>query len=865
MSKRFVRPCGSATLASSLSFIIGILSVLVATATPASAASPTTGLDCAGPLECIVLAADRPDGSRDATTKALQFVPLTSALSGSNWFTRGLYRLEVQGTNNCVTREFAYFNATAMLSCDLAPLANSAMFWYIEPIGDPSGRNVDPANWNPWSPDASAADAFTIRNAGDPGICVKIPADASQPFSTGPCYPQYAVGQAASLTLHAITDTSDPGFKSDSRMAATKSMLLGAAFSRSADVCMAKIDDNWCKVRINDETTGNPVTDWSRLGQVTLTAAPKQVVAGTSCASGAGAQSIFNGSDRDVNTSIGASATNETSQSLTTGISFSSQFSFGTAASFFNASLTIEVSQEFGRTWTDSKTVSQDTSWTIPSQRYATAVLATKGARLRASWQFGPDDHNPWRANNVVNLEVPYSTNAGASVPDSTLAVFNSWAPKNCDAISPTWLADGRQVGLTNTTAPSPDAAPVIGDVLQAEVGSDTSGADQWWNLPPRDKGTPVTLRYQWYRVQGIQDPQAIPGANKATYTVTGDDIVDPEIIGWYGPYHLFVGVTDVADATRFDSREYFSLLTSSTLDSRPPDEASAGTLALTIANPDVVATTDTRIDLKATVSHSPALPSGTVDIYDNDNPTPIKTLTLGSDGLGRAWLPLTKGPHDLFAVYSGTSAPLIGARTAVERTTIRSASSTTRVVANDSVGMGVASTVRAMVSGDGPTPTGNVKFYDGPDYLGTAALDADGMASLEIAGLTAPTTRHLWAKFVGDDIYGASLSDTVAQVVTRRVMPTQTGLAMTATRGRSVILSAAVSTLVGHPAGKVKFTANGRVLGTVTLAADGTAVLDVPRLRRGTYRIKAWFISDDPSTYSESESVKLKFVATRR
>ena len=87
----------------------------------------------------------------------------------------------------------------------------------------------------------------------------------------------------------------------------------------------------------------------------------------------------------------------------------------------------------------------------------------------------------------------------------------------------------------------------------------------------------------------------------------------------------------------------------------------------------------------------------------------------------------------------------------------------------------------------------------------------------------------------------------------------------MTATRGRSVILSAAVSTLVGHPAGKVKFTANGRVLGTVTLAADGTAVLDVPRLRRGTYRIKAWFISDDPSTYSASESVKLKFVATRR
>lgn len=48
---------------------------------------------------------------------------------------------------------------------------------------------------------------------------------------------------------------------------------------------------------------------------------------------------------------------------------------------------------------------------------------------------------------------------------------------------------------------------------------------------------------------------------------------------------------------------------------------------------------------------------------------------------------------------------------------------------------MGVASTVRAMVSGDGPTPTGNVKFYDGPDYLGTAALDADGMASLEISG----------------------------------------------------------------------------------------------------------------------------------
>ena len=88
----------------------------------------------------------------------------------------------------------------------------------------------------------------------------------------------------------------------------------------------------------------------------------------------------------------------------------------------------------------------------------------------------------------------------------------------------------------------------------------------------------------------------------KSRHVVNKSGIVDPEIIDRVGPYHLFVGVTDVASARRFDSREYYSLLTSSTVETRD-DSDPTGTLELTIANPDDEATNQTRIELQAEIS----------------------------------------------------------------------------------------------------------------------------------------------------------------------------------------------------------------------------------------------------------------------
>ncbi len=101
-------------------------------------------------------------------------------------------------------------------------------------------------------------------------------------------------------------------------------------------------------------------------------------------------------------------------------------------------------------------------------------------------------------------------------------------------------------------------------------------------------------------------------------------------------------------------------------------------------------------------------------------------------------------------------------------------------------------------------------------------------------------------------------------QIVVKRIMPTQTALTLSNTRGRTVALIAEITTDAGIPLGKVRFTANGRTLDVVNLEYDGTAVLNVRGLGRGHYRMRARFLPSDPGLYGGSVSVKQRFTATR-
>ncbi len=813
-----------------------VLSGLLVAASPVAAdvdqaaaewESPTADLDCAGPTECLVFAApyDDPDDGRVQfpTDVAWELVPIPeTAFEGLS----GYYQLRRMGTDDCLTGN----EEAGLYECqDASDGLSFLQAWYFEPVGEGTDRVVDADAWKPWSRFDAGTDEFYLRKLPLDGIsdghCV-VPASAdAMPYGT--CGPDSA------LTLHDNVDPFDPGHKSEGQMATAQERILGAAFARGASTCefaATEQDQDVCKVRAVDRETGALLSDWNRIDEVVLDRAPTAAVSGRGCTGGvdgAGAQAIYNGGSESVSTTISTSTTSEVSESVSTGFSFESEFGWGKDSKLFSASIKFILSVEYGRTWTESRTISQDISWEVPPHRYTTAVLASEAVNMTTSWQFGPDGANPWRTDGAVDISLPYSSNASAAVPDSTLAVYNSWGRKNCDATAPSTLADGQAIGVTNST--SPGSAPIVGDVLAAEVEPTREGADAWWSVPAVSDEAPVNLRYQWYRVRSGEPADPIPGARGRTYTVTGDDVTDPEVLDRFGPYHLYLGVTDVADETRFDSREYTSVGTGSVTEG--PRRAPEGHLSLSVANPDAVAIQDTRLDLAASITGGDGAVDGPVTILDGGDE--IAQVRLGSDGTKRVWLPLTTGAHDLVARYDGDG-PLAGVQSSTERTTIAAAPSTTSLVASATAKVGDEITLRASVAGAGGTPTGTVEFFDGPESLGAPVGLTDGVAVTTVPGLAGDGVRELWASYGGDSVYASSASPSVTQTV--GVRQTETSLAVTpmaATLGDPVTLTARVSSPDGTvPRGSVRFEhAGGGALGDPVTLVDGAASLVVDDL----------------------------------
>jgi Bacterial Ig-like domain (group 3) len=131
-------------------------------------------------------------------------------------------------------------------------------------------------------------------------------------------------------------------------------------------------------------------------------------------------------------------------------------------------------------------------------------------------------------------------------------------------------------------------------------------------------------------------------------------------------------------------------------------------------------------------------------------------------------------------------------------------------------------------------TPTGSVTFRNGTATLGTATLNASGVATLTVAANTLTAATHaLTAEYAG--VASFFLASTSNQVnLTVQLAPTTTVLTASAASivvNQSVTLTATVSANgVGTPGGTVQFRDGGANLGAaVTVNASGVATLVVP------------------------------------
>lgn len=262
-------------------------------------------------------------------------------------------------------------------------------------------------------------------------------------------------------------------------------------------------------------------------------------------------------------------------------------------------------------------------------------------------------------------------------------------------------------------------------------------------------------------------------------------------------------------------------------------------------------------VALTATVAVKIGSATVTGTVTFTDGSTTLGSASVAANGTATLNQSFAPGVHSIVATYSGDGNDNASASTALPLTVNQA---TTQVMLTSSASPALvlsAVTFKAVVTGNGATPTGTVSFVIDGTSAGTATLDATGTASFSDSGL-AVATHTVVAKYSGDTNDAGSSSSSLSQVIT--AIPTTTDLGLASTGGSSpqVILVATTLAATGPvPTGTITFTSGGTVIGSTALDSSGVATLS-PDLAPGTYSIVASYGGDSLHSPSASAAVSV-------
>jgi hypothetical protein len=246
----------------------------------------------------------------------------------------------------------------------------------------------------------------------------------------------------------------------------------------------------------------------------------------------------------------------------------------------------------------------------------------------------------------------------------------------------------------------------------------------------------------------------------------------------------------------------------------------------------------------------SPAMATGTVQIFDGA--TPLGTATIGT-GSGSALLVATiptAGAHSITGVYSGDGNYTASTSDVLALTVNKAASNLALASSANPAAFGQPVTITAQV-----TPvaaTGTVQFLAGATVLGTATI-ASGSASLAVGAL-AVGAHSITAVYSGDANVATSASATLSQTVNKAVSSaTLTSSVNPSSYGQSVTFTVAVTPSAAT--GTVQFLDGVTSLGTATVAG-GSASLEISSLAAGAHSITAVYSGDANDVASNSAAV---------
>jgi len=230
---------------------------------------------------------------------------------------------------------------------------------------------------------------------------------------------------------------------------------------------------------------------------------------------------------------------------------------------------------------------------------------------------------------------------------------------------------------------------------------------------------------------------------------------------------------------------------------------------------------------LTATVSPGEAqnhVPTGTVTFWLGNEPFATANVTNGVATLNTTQLPL--GADVLYAVYSGDTnfAPSTSLSITV---TVAPPTTTTLTALPTSLTVGQTLTLTATVTAAiGGTPAGTVVFLNGTTSMGSATLNASGIATLTLT--PAVGVYSITASYSGSSSDSPSASSPpIVVTVSTTTTTTLTAVPASLLVGQTLNLTATVTPASGaEPTGTVTFLNGTIAMGTATLNASGTATL---------------------------------------
>ncbi|HEY6446410.1 MAG TPA: Ig-like domain repeat protein [Acidobacteriaceae bacterium] len=315
----------------------------------------------------------------------------------------------------------------------------------------------------------------------------------------------------------------------------------------------------------------------------------------------------------------------------------------------------------------------------------------------------------------------------------------------------------------------------------------------------------------------------------------------------------LTVGTHNISATYGGDTND-FSSTTATTL-AQVVTNATSGTTLTASANP-VIAGKSVVLTATVTETAGTAKPTGTVNFMNGT--ALLGTGTLNASGVATYTASgLAVGTYTLTAAYQGDANNSASTSASLSLSVVQATTQVALTASATAVTVSTPVMFTATITGNGGVPTGKVTFMDGTASLGTATLNAAGVATFTTSALPVGA-QSITADYAGDanDAPGTSSAITInvgafASVTELAASATNIGSSQTLS-----LLATVSSASATPPTGTLTFVSGSNTLGTATLA-NGSATLNV-KLNAGSYTIVAKYGGDANNQPSTSNSVSV-------